>query len=1080
MMDTSTFLNPPAPFRILPSWSWNSTIEEGEIVRQIREMSDKGLGGFCLSAGPGLRIPYLSKVWFDRVRLAVETARECGLQVWLQGEYPHPHSISGGQVSLGYPQYRAQHLTFDEITVQGGQQVDMELPWGTVLRALAVPLKRDRCLWESVADIGDFIGANQRHEIYDENTGDAAYYNKRFLARHLTHRLFWKAPPGRWRVLVFLQRESDAAESHGIHFDPFNAEAVACFLETTHGRYAKGLANRFGGVIQGIITTEASSIPGRWPWSPTLPRVFRERNQYDLLNCLPALMTYFGPNTARIRYDYFQTLSEMLRDNFHKVLGTWCAKHKVLHAADVTVFRNAHRSNVHIPGTSGGGEKVGGFRDGDAHAAAYRRNPRFSVSVHDGGRTFNTCFQDTGWSLTLQDMKWTIDRMGALGANLFHARGLSYTIDGLRKHHNPPSIFHQNPYWKHFRLLADYAGRLSYVLSQGRRRANLALLDPATSLWAHLGSPSLGWKYIGYDEDEAKLTQRLALDWAYLIESLCQMQRDFDSLDPETLATARIAGDRLQIGAARYDVLILPPITNLERDAFERIREFINAGGKVICLGLLPIEDIQEGPSVVEAFSRLTDMEPGRMRRDYIGHELGVHLIQRGDLYFIRTGGSVEKNRGARMLGDLLHRILPPDVIVETDKKNGSAILSQRRETPKEDLFFFTNTDRNAFTSRITITVPSKRRKVERWDLETGRRTSLMAEREGDRVTLDLNFERLQSHLIVASEDKPQPLTESETPAILRPDSNDPWKVDPEEDNCLRMDKFQMQLDPQKKGIEQGWHKPGYRDNRWTSVTPKPMVEQIRDLPSLSSLPFTFNSGGPGQPAGPGIEFPLVCWFRTAFSADVVPSKLSLVMDRSAILGDYQIYLNGVRLPGKAFRPTFRYDHNNVTCAVVRRVTTGRNVLAIRVELDHLDQGLVDAFYLFGKFGVRRWLNHNLRIIAPVDRGFPGELDNQKMPYYAGTVVYTKDMTFSETPESEQFVFSLEEELKDVSDIVEVAINGRSLGTRAWAPYKWTARTEWLKPGKNRIVVRMTNTLSRLLTGSEFETRSHSLKPVTL
>ena len=54
-----------------------------------------------------------------------------------------------------------------------------------------------------------------------------------------------------------------------------------------------------------------------------------------------------------------------------------------------------------------------------------------------------------------------------------------------------------------------------------------------------------------------------------------------------------------------------------------------------------------------------------------------------------------------------------------------------------------------------------------------------------------------------------------------------------------------------------------------------------------------------GKTAGPDIRFPLVCWFRTAFSADVVPSKLSLVMDRSAILGNYQIYLNGVRLPGK-------------------------------------------------------------------------------------------------------------------------------------------------------------------------------------
>ncbi len=1082
-MDANAFVNPPVAYRIVPFWFWNGTMEEGEIVRQIREMSEKGIGGVCISARPGLRIPYLSKAWFERIKLALETAKSNGLQIWLHDEYPYPGGMSGEQVTLGYPQYRAQHLTFRETTVQGGQQVDMELPWATLLRALAVPLRRDRCLWEQAEDIRSYIGSNHRQEIYQESTDRVGYHSKQYLAQDPVHRLFWKAPTGRWRVLVFLQQEFEPPQFSGTHFDPFNRKAVEHFIETTYRSYAEGLKEYFGSVIPGILTSKTSPRGDRLPWSPLLPQAFRDRNRYDLLDCLPALITGFGPNTARIRYDYFQTLSELLRDNYHKTCADWCARQEVRYATNAPVFRNAHQVYVHIPGTSGGREKVGApeIKGWENRAAEYRWNPKFPSSLvhqNDKKRVFNTCFNGTGWSLTLQDMKWTVDRLGALGCNLFNFHAFFYTLDGLRKHDAPPSQFHQNPYWKHFRLLADYVGRISYALSRGQHVADLALLDPATSLWTHLAHPGLGWRYVGYDSDEEKLTERLVADWAYLKASLSYMQRDYDCLDPEILQQARVVGDRLQVGRARYKVLVIPPITNLEQGAFERLREFVNAGGMVICLGLLPIEDIQEGPSVVEALSRMTDMEPGRMIRDYVGHELGVHVIQRGNLYLIRTGGSVEKNRGAAALSDLLDQLLPRRVIVETDKKGASTLLCHQRQDDKEQIFFFTNTSQIAFDSRIGLQAPTRQKKVERWDLETGRRAPLPAQRQEGRMTIDLRFERLQSHLIVVSEGKAQTSSVPDIPEQLPLDLDGPWKVDPEEDNSLRLDRFRMQIDLQNRGIKNGWHNPDYKDSRWLTVGPKPLIEQIRNNASFPNLPSSFSPDGPGLPLKTDVKLPLVCWFRTTFLVDAVPGKLALVMDRSAILGNAQIYLNGTRLPSNTFRPTFRYDHANVTCALGRRVSKGRNVLAIRVELNELTEGLVDAFYLFGRFGVKQGRNPNLRLTAPIERGPLARLDDLRMPFYAGTVAYTRDVVFPDPPKTDHFVLSLEKELKDVSDIVEVQINGHSLGVRAWAPYCWTGETAWLKQGKNRVTLRITNTLTRLLTGHEFKPKAHRMVPV--
>ena len=165
-MDFNAFVNPPAEYRLLPFWMWNGAVEEGELVRQIREMRDKGMGGFCLSVGSGLRTPYLSKVWFDRVELALNTAAECGLQVWLHDDYRSPGGLDNNQALLGHPHYVAQQLTFRETVVQGGQQVDMALPWVPVLQAIAVPLRRDRSLWEDSQDIRAYLGANHSDGIF--------------------------------------------------------------------------------------------------------------------------------------------------------------------------------------------------------------------------------------------------------------------------------------------------------------------------------------------------------------------------------------------------------------------------------------------------------------------------------------------------------------------------------------------------------------------------------------------------------------------------------------------------------------------------------------------------------------------------------------------------------------------------------------------------------------------------------------------------------------------------------------------------------------------------------------------------
>lgn len=1076
-MDLKDFSTPPDEHRPTPFWYWNGAIEETDMARQIREMKEKGVGGFIISARSGLRIPYLSQTWYDRVGHAVDVAAGEGLNVWLHDEFPHPGGRTGGRVALAEPRFRAQYLTFSETTVQGGQQVDMPLPWAAILRAIAVPLKRDRSLWEDAEDISSFIGTDHCAERYtDLDKEDASYRDRTYQTTDPIHRLFWKAPAGRWRVIVFLHQEVRGDGFNTGHFDPYSRDAVLTYIRSTFEPYVATLKKHIGKTVKGIHTTRSSTTQGYLPWSPILPDAFQAIHGYDLVSQLPALITGFGPNTSRIRYDYFRTLGDLLDRSYHQTCAEWASDQGLTFNTDVLRYRTSPLDENHTHGVRANTEKAIAPKEEPTFSEADPGiNPVFhaSSSRQTGGETvFANTFDGAGWSLCAQDIKQTVDRLAAQGCNTFNLEGFAYTIDGSRKHDVAPSLFHQNPAWKDFDQISTYLSRLSFALSRGERDATIAVLDPVTSFMAHLGHPERQWEYVGSDPEEEKLAERLRSDWAILLQTLSRSRIMFDIIDPATLATAKIRGNQLVVGKVKYDILVLPPITNLERDAFETTRNFLNEDGVVVSVSLLPIEDIEEGASIVEGVSRISDMEAGRMIKDYLGHELGVHLVNRGNLHLVRTGGSVLQNGGARALADLLVQLQPRKMVIQTEQRAANAILSHHRKDGNQDIFFLVNTTALAFDATIGIRRESTGApKVELWDVETGTCECLDIATEGEHGTVELRFEAYQSRLLIVGDNKAEPAVE--IPEIEIPIKGN-WRIDLEDDNALRIDRFRMQIDTQQKGQNQGWHTPGYADSRWVHVSARPFGEQLKES-TPTSLPLTFS----GTNSGPEVDLPLVVWYRTSFQADIIPNKLALVKDRGAIQGNYQIFLNGTKLPNNSFRPTFRYDQSNLTCALGRRVVKGKNTIAVRVEVESLNDGLIDAFYLFGKFGVKKWKTDGTRVGAVPERGKVADLEANRLPYYGGTVSYTHEMAIKK-PDSKQFRIEFDKLFKDTEDIIEVLINGHSLGTRLWSPYGWVGQSSWIKTGKNRVTIRCTNTLSRLLTGKRFNPRARRIVEVNV
>ncbi|TMF01356.1 MAG: hypothetical protein E6I52_11650, partial [Chloroflexi bacterium] len=734
MLDEAAFRNPPVAYGPMAMWFLNGRLAGQELRRQIYAMAAGGVGGIQVAARTGLETPYLSQRWFELVGLIQDAAEQHGLAVWLADEFPYPSGASGGEVVLRHPEYRAWQMEATCVRVAPGAEVDVQLPGTVALRACGVPVGGGVARWPEAISLEANVGWLQHEQLLFEPS-QVYLTTRRYMSNAPRPTLSWRAPGGvqAWEIWLVAAAEITDYKFFGSYVDLCNADACTLFLETTYERYFARLGPERFSRLAGFFLDEAH--PQNWSWR--LPAFFRRRCGYDLVEALPALWTDVGPRTTRVRYDYRQSLTELFDESFMRPVAGWCQRRGLQLSLEVPSTRNVVQRHADVPGIDPGHDKVGVALD-DVLARelpSYRGNLNFpaSLAAQTGRRrVLDELFHSVGWSLTLQDMKAMLDRAAARGANVFAFHAFCYTIGGLRKWDAPPSEFEQNPYWPHFSKLADYAARLAYALSRGRRFAPVALLDPVTSVWAHSALPGLRC-------DET--AQRLMTEWTSLMRELLAAQRPYDNLDPLLLASASIEAGSLRIGEADSQVVVLPSVTNLERVAWTRLEELVATGGTVVACGALPSEDIEPASDVIgrchAAYGDEVGREPafvGEGRREAAIDATSGHAAGSGDggRREAGSGGGGRRTSFLRVASPadllrLLDECLPADLrLVAVDDVEDTAdgagarrdfLLAQRREGD-QDLFFLANASMAVHTCELALRAADAA--VMRLDLETG------------------------------------------------------------------------------------------------------------------------------------------------------------------------------------------------------------------------------------------------------------------------------------------------------------------------------------------------------------------------
>ncbi|MBQ7916572.1 MAG: hypothetical protein IJ315_07275 [Firmicutes bacterium] len=639
---------------IQPFWFWNGKMDHAEIVRQIDEMAEKHVQGFLIHPRQGLDLPYLTEEYFERVKTAVDAAKKHGMEVWLYDEYPYPSGVSAGQVMLDHPEYCCKALKKTVGTVKGPDTLKMYCPWGKVVSARAYKVVDGKCDFSEYMDLTDYVGTGYSDEIF-QLSGLTAYNRKRFFTGTASKYLYWTAPEGEWKVYVYIEEVMKHFKYFENFVDPLNPAAIRYFLETTHEKYKKYIGEEFGKTVKGVFTDEVTAFPPQEPWSPLLPGLVKEKYGRDLIDVLPALSEDMGPETQKIRFEYWDVATDAFIESYDKQVYNWCDANNLMYIGEKPILRSKELEWVHVPGTDSGHAKVGA--KADPLPGNYRANGKVASSAahfYNKPATLCEAFHSIGWGMTTQDMKWIFDWLAMTGIDWYVQHAFYYTTDALAKHDAPPSSFCQMPWWKEQKHLSDYAIGLGKMLGGLKRHVRTLLVDPATSSWV-----------LTHKE---KAEQREAI--GAVMTSLMNAGCDFYVIDPQLLAQARVEEQRgktvIVVKGEAYESLVLPNMNNIEDCAYKVVRQFVEDGGLLAAAGDIPMYNVQE-EHCAEWFAKVFESPKENLIKTSvfeIGRELAAKLQREGWIYenvpegaFAVTGLNAEGNEQAFIINTTAQRV---------------------------------------------------------------------------------------------------------------------------------------------------------------------------------------------------------------------------------------------------------------------------------------------------------------------------------------------------------------------------------------------------------------------------------------
>ena len=972
--------NPSAEYRGALFWALNGKLEPEEMRRQIRLMKQMGMGGFFLHARVGLNTEYLGDEWFKCVDAAIDEAAGLGMKVWLYDEDRWPSGAAGGLVTQ-HLEYRIRKLCFTEITD---------------LQKTPVP---DDAQWLFLIKMRD----------------DGKYAYEKLSSRKVPHSL---KPHEMILACAVKMDEPDSWFNGQTYLDTLNPDAVKKFIEVTHETYLKRCGKDFGGVIPGIFADEPRYSP-IFPtdgftsaWTGRLPDVFHERYGYELTDRLPELwMGHPDGKLNRTAYHYCDCVTAMFVKAFSKQIGEWCEKNKLLFTchmlAEDTLSDQTRSVGACMPHYEY--MQAPGIDELTEYWRVYATAKQLSSAARQFGKKWrlSETYGCTGWDFPFKGYKALSDWQAALGVNLRCMHLGWYTMEAEAKRDYPAGIFYQSPWWQVYSKVEDYFARINRVMISGKEIRDILVIHPIESNWTLIRK---NWAQGENRQQDAMFVK--------VQDSLLEAGLDFDYGDESIMARhGRVNAGKnpgLEIGQARYKVVIVPTLLTLRQTTLELLKKLKTAGGTVIFAGKAPehVDALASDDAVEFASSCIITAASGA--------ELAAAAEPGRRILFTETSG--------RKAAELLY-------LLKEDSENFN--------------LFVCNTGLSNQPPNTESLPVSKRRKILpevlirgfdgckgiplEVDPDTGSIYSAEYKSEDGQIVISTGFSELGSRLFIIPKRKAAELF-PRRPAYC-----------PVRKVSLKRDRYPVMLSEENVLV---LDRPAYKisDGNW-----QPPEEILRiDRQARESLGVAPRGGRMVQPWLRKTN-PEAGKIRVLLKYDIQVKTLSggplyLGLERPET---FTITLNGY--PASADMQSGWWTDRSLKKIPINPaiMKTGSNELLLTCDYSENHPGFESAF-LLGDFGVKLTAFADPVIIAPVQALRCGDWTRQGLPFYSGSVSYL--MSFNNTVGKGEVCFISLPDFQ--APAARVFVNGADAGVIAWEPAELDI-TPFLKKDANKITVEL-------------------------
>jgi len=545
------FKNPPKGYGEVSFYWWvGDTLTKERIISQLDQLKGKSITGLQINychtdkggASYGLTYPsqpaLFSKDWWDLFQWFVKEAKKRDMAVSLS-DYTLGAAGQGwfvDEMLAENPQLQGAKLESKQFEVKGNQNFKTDVP-SDILSAKAFKNVNGTISSANPIDLNPFIN---------------------------NHELKWEVPSGEWKIIVVNKTIVKTS------FDPMNPISGKKLNEKFYQRFEDHCPGEAGKGLNYFFSDELSFGIRGFLWNESFASEFKKRKGYDILPELSGLFADLGSQSYKIRMDYNDVMVTLSEEGFFKPVYEWHNSRGMLfgcdhggRGTDVTEFGDYFRTQRWMsgPGCDQPGLTKNIVKNKVASSIAH---------LYERPRTWLEGFYGSGWGTSSEEVADATFANFAMGQNLLSLHGLYYSTHGSMWEWAAPDNHWRQPYWANMGDFLKCSERLSYVLSQGHHRCDVAIIYPVAPTEASLKG-----------EKSTKTAFTLA-------EDLYPSGIDFDFMDFESLTRCQIENKELNVSGEKYKILILPSLSAVRYSTIEKALEFYRSGGIVLAVGALP------------------------------------------------------------------------------------------------------------------------------------------------------------------------------------------------------------------------------------------------------------------------------------------------------------------------------------------------------------------------------------------------------------------------------------------------------------------------------------------------------------